>query len=93
MMYSVCMFRVMAAALSLTFGRTGALVGNLVFGFLIDLNCVVPIVLFSAMLFGMCTLVGNSASMFCNLRSLFHAFPVSGVLCFFLPSTGGTALD
>lgn len=43
--------RVMAAALSLTFGRTGALVGNLVFGFLIDLNCVVPIVLFSAMLF------------------------------------------
>lgn len=42
----------MAAALSLTFGRTGALVGNLVFGFLIDLNCVVPIVLFSAMLLG-----------------------------------------
>lgn len=43
----------MAAALSLTFGRTGALVGNLVFGYLIDLNCVVPIVLFSAMLLGM----------------------------------------
>lgn len=42
----------MAAALSLTFGRTGALVGNLVFGFLIDLNCVVPIVLFSVMLLG-----------------------------------------
>ncbi|KAJ6639965.1 Synaptic vesicle glycoprotein 2B, partial [Pseudolycoriella hygida] len=61
--------RVMAAALSLTFGRGGALIGNLVFGFLIDLNCVVPIVLFSAMLF------------------------VSGVLCFFLPSTGGESLD
>lgn len=43
--------RVMAAALSLTFGRGGALLGNLLFGFLIDLNCVVPIVLFSAMLF------------------------------------------
>lgn len=43
-------FRVMAAALSLTFGRGGALLGNLIFGFLIDLNCVVPIVLFAAML-------------------------------------------
>lgn len=43
--------RVMAAALSLTFGRGGALMGNLLFGFLIDLNCVVPIVIFSAMLF------------------------------------------
>lgn len=41
----------MAAALSLTFGRGGALLGNLLFGFLIDLNCVVPIVLFAAMLF------------------------------------------
>lgn len=44
-------FRVMAAALSLTFGRGGALLGNLLFGFLIDLNCVVPVVLFSVMLF------------------------------------------
>lgn len=43
--------RVMAAALSLTFGRGGALVGNLLFGYLIDLNCVVPIVIFSIMLF------------------------------------------
>ena len=42
----------MAAALSLTFGRGGALIGNLLFGFLIDLNCVVPIVIFSAMLIG-----------------------------------------
>lgn len=40
----------MAAALSLTFGRGGALLGNLLFGFLIDLNCVIPIVLFAAML-------------------------------------------
>lgn len=45
-------FRVMAAALSLTFGRGGALMGNLLFGFLIDLNCVIPIVLFASMLFG-----------------------------------------
>lgn len=44
--------RVMAAALALTFGRGGALMGNLLFGFLIDLNCVVPIVIFGAMLFG-----------------------------------------
>lgn len=64
--------RVMAAALSLTFGRGedlynfllplligkhrftfsgGALVGNLLFGFLIDLNCAVPIVFFAALLF------------------------------------------
>lgn len=42
----------MAAALSLTFGRGGALLGNLLFGFLIDLNCIVPIVVFAAMLFG-----------------------------------------
>ncbi|CAH1099667.1 unnamed protein product [Psylliodes chrysocephalus] len=42
--------RVMAAALSLTFGRGGALLGNLLFGFLIDLNCVIPIVLFASML-------------------------------------------
>jgi len=42
----------MAAALSLTMGRLGALVGNLVFGYLIDLACVVPIVLFAAFLFG-----------------------------------------
>lgn len=41
----------MAAALSLTFGRGGALVGNLLFGYLIDLNCVVPIVMFSILLF------------------------------------------
>ncbi|KAF7266418.1 hypothetical protein GWI33_020249 [Rhynchophorus ferrugineus] len=55
--------RVMAAALSLTFGRGGALIGNLLFGFLIDLNCVVPIVLFAAMLFGsglLCLLLPNT---------------------------------
>ncbi|ENN75761.1 hypothetical protein YQE_07720, partial [Dendroctonus ponderosae] len=57
--------RVMAAALSLTFGRGGALVGNLLFGFLIDLNCVIPIVLFAAMLFGsglLCLLLPNTGS-------------------------------
>ncbi|XP_058794888.1 synaptic vesicle glycoprotein 2B-like [Phymastichus coffea] len=43
--------RVMAAALSLTMGRLGALVGNLVFGYLIDMACVVPVVLFAAFLF------------------------------------------
>lgn len=29
----------------------GALMGNLLFGFLIDMNCIVPIFIFSAMLF------------------------------------------
>ncbi|XP_031631215.1 synaptic vesicle glycoprotein 2C-like [Contarinia nasturtii] len=55
--------RVMAAALSLTFGRGGALIGNLIFGSLIDLNCVIPIVLFSAMLFisgFLCLLLPNT---------------------------------
>ena len=44
--------RVMAAALSLTFGRGGALFGNLIFSYLIDINCILPIALFAAMLFG-----------------------------------------
>lgn len=61
--------RVMAAALALTFGRSGALMGNLLFGYLIDLNCLVPILLFGLMLL------------------------ISGILCFFLPSTGQEALD
>lgn len=43
--------RVMAAALSMTFGRSGALFGNLIFGFLIDLNCVIPVALFSGFLY------------------------------------------
>lgn len=45
--------RVMAAALSLTLGRGGALLGNLIFSYLIDIACVLPIGLFAAMLFGM----------------------------------------
>ncbi|XP_045469451.1 synaptic vesicle glycoprotein 2C-like isoform X2 [Harmonia axyridis] len=55
--------RVMAAALSLTCGRGGALMGNLLFGFLIDLNCVVPVVLFSTMLFAsglLCLMLPNT---------------------------------
>ncbi|XP_033149199.1 synaptic vesicle glycoprotein 2C isoform X3 [Drosophila busckii] len=43
--------RVMAAAMSMTIGRCGALFGNLLFGFFIDLNCTVPIIIFAAMLF------------------------------------------
>lgn len=42
----------MAAALSLTFGRGGALLGNLLFGMLIDQVCIVPIVLFGGLLVG-----------------------------------------
>lgn len=60
----------MAAALSLTFGRGGALIGNLVFGFLIDLNCVVPIVLFAAMLFSKYTVFSNYFSQHSNRFSL-----------------------
>lgn len=55
--------RVMAAALSLTFGRGGALFGNLVFSYLIDIACVLPIALFAAMLFvsgGLCFLLPNT---------------------------------
>ncbi|XP_022188783.1 synaptic vesicle glycoprotein 2B isoform X2 [Nilaparvata lugens] len=43
--------RVMACALAMTFGRGGALFGNLIFGFLIDLNCLVPVVLFASFLY------------------------------------------
>uniref|UniRef100_T1HJP6 MFS domain-containing protein n=2 Tax=Rhodnius prolixus TaxID=13249 RepID=T1HJP6_RHOPR len=43
--------RTMASGLSLCFGRMGALTGNLVFGYLIDLNCAIPIVMISACLF------------------------------------------
>lgn len=43
--------RVMAAALSLTTGRGGALIGNLIFGYLVGWNCAVPIGLFAVMLF------------------------------------------
>lgn len=43
--------RVMAAALSLTAGRGGGLIGNLSFGYLIDINCVIPIAAFAAFLF------------------------------------------
>ncbi|GJQ74263.1 hypothetical protein Trydic_g19164 [Trypoxylus dichotomus] len=55
--------RVMAAALSLTFGRGGALLGNLLFGMLIDEVCVVPIVLFGGLLVGsglLCFLLPNT---------------------------------
>lgn len=42
--------RVMATSLSLTVGRVGAVLGNLMFGYLIDIHCVIPIVIFSASL-------------------------------------------
>lgn len=45
-------FRVMAAALSMMFGRIGGLIGNLVFGALIDTNCVFSIILFALLLLG-----------------------------------------
>ncbi|KAK9504737.1 hypothetical protein O3M35_011003 [Rhynocoris fuscipes] len=43
--------RTMATGLSLCFGRMGALTGNLVFGYLIDVNCSIPIAMISILLF------------------------------------------
>lgn len=42
--------RVMATSLSLTVGRAGAVLGNMMFGYLIDIHCVIPIVIFSTSL-------------------------------------------
>lgn len=42
--------RVMATSLALTFGRSGAVLGNMIFGQLIDINCAAPIAIFAAML-------------------------------------------
>jgi MFS transporter, VNT family, synaptic vesicle glycoprotein 2 len=81
----------MAAALSLTFGRGGALMGNLLFGFLIDLNCVVPIVVFAVMLLSEYQCYFLHKPVF--ITSLFYQFTVSGLLCLMLPNTGQEALD
>lgn len=62
----------MAAALSLTMGRLGALFGNLIFGYLIDLACLIPIVLFAAFLFGKSTPIYR----FCSIRLLNTYFTV-----------------
>uniref|UniRef100_A0A336M5U0 CSON011276 protein n=1 Tax=Culicoides sonorensis TaxID=179676 RepID=A0A336M5U0_CULSO len=42
--------RVMASSLSLTVGRLGGVLGNALFGYLIDIQCEVPIVIFAALL-------------------------------------------
>ncbi|XP_018562430.1 synaptic vesicle glycoprotein 2C-like isoform X2 [Anoplophora glabripennis] len=42
--------RAIALAFTATSGRLGAIFGNVVFGFLIDLNCIIPIYLFGFML-------------------------------------------
>lgn len=54
----------MAAALSLTCGRGGALIGNILFGFLVDLNCFIPVVLFAALLLGKLALGAARSSTF-----------------------------
>lgn len=43
--------RVMATALGLSMGRAGALFGSLMFGYLVELNCFVPVSIFAALLF------------------------------------------
>lgn len=43
--------RVMAAALTLTIGRGGGLIGDLSFGYLVDFNFLVSIILFGSLLF------------------------------------------
>ncbi|XP_044738660.1 synaptic vesicle glycoprotein 2C-like isoform X2 [Chrysoperla carnea] len=42
--------RAVALALTVTCGRIGAILGNIVFGILIDLNCIVPIYTFGCLL-------------------------------------------
>ncbi|XP_049820989.1 synaptic vesicle glycoprotein 2C-like isoform X2 [Aethina tumida] len=44
--------RAIALSITATSGRIGAIFGNVIFGLLIDLNCVIPIYLFGFMLIG-----------------------------------------
>ena len=46
------LIRVMASALTIGSGRLGALLGNLAFGYLIDFDCIVPILLCAMVLYG-----------------------------------------
>ncbi|VEN47199.1 unnamed protein product [Callosobruchus maculatus] len=41
--------RAIALAITATFGRLGAIFGNVIFGVLIDVNCVIPIYVFAAL--------------------------------------------
>lgn len=43
--------RIMATSLGLTVGRAGALFGSLMFGYLVNFNCLIPIITFSLLLF------------------------------------------
>ncbi|XP_046592322.1 synaptic vesicle glycoprotein 2C isoform X1 [Neodiprion lecontei] len=43
--------RVIAASFSALCGRSGALIGNLMFGYLLDLHCIVPIAVVAGLLF------------------------------------------
>ncbi|XP_063706123.1 synaptic vesicle glycoprotein 2C-like [Culicoides brevitarsis] len=47
--------RVMATSLALTVGRVGAVLGNMMFGYLIDIHCFVPIIIFATSL--MCSAI------------------------------------
>lgn len=49
--------RAVALALTVTSGRIGAILGNIVFGLLIDLNCIVPIYTFGFLLIGKSTFI------------------------------------
>lgn len=44
------------------FGRLGAMVSNLVFGELLDVNCSIPVFLVAAVLLGICQLIFMSLS-------------------------------
>lgn len=43
--------RTMAVSLTMMFGRSGAMIGNLIFPLLLDLNCTVPFFLLAAVIF------------------------------------------
>lgn len=45
-------FRAIAVAITATSGRLGAILGNIAFGLLIDVYCVVPIYFFGCLLIG-----------------------------------------
>ena len=49
-MHNFVKFRSTGMAVSLAAGRAGAILGQLAFGYLIDVNCAVPIILVASLL-------------------------------------------
>lgn len=75
-------FRAIALALTATSGRLGAIFGNMVFGYLIDLNCIIPIYLFGFLLIGKLFIYLNILNF--NLSEIFLTLFLHVVLIFSL---------